>query len=320
MPTKITWTAATFLLLGVAASGPVQASSYLSLNTEDYVAIQGPTGSVVSRRLGVSYDSRIGLSVSDNYPDAGAASYSPHSAALGLTSAAQNGSLSGLLGSGSTTVTSASLADGKIHAYAAGSASYAPFNGLAVVNTSMVDLLHFSVLGGGSATITFTEHVDGLISTDGTIYSSVGWSDQIAIGDSAFNYRGGVLNSGPGETGYGTYLDGANADTRLGWDSFLSSNLSAEGHDFTGTFTVHDGDMRSFYHRFFVQCAGAVCDFGNTAAIGLVLPENVRLSSDSGVFLTDQGGVPEPASWALLITGFGMAGAALRRRARIAAA
>lgn len=33
----------------------------------------------------------------------------------------------------------------------------------------------------------------------------------------------------------------------------------------------------------------------------------------------DVGGVPEPATWALMISGFGMAGSALRRRAKVAA-
>ena len=38
------------------------------------------------------------------------------------------------------------------------------------------------------------------------------------------------------------------------------------------------------------------------------------------ITVSTAGGVPEPASWALMICGFGLAGAALRNRARIAAA
>ena len=37
-------------------------------------------------------------------------------------------------------------------------------------------------------------------------------------------------------------------------------------------------------------------------------------------FRKDGGGVPEPASWALMISGFGLAGAALRRRRTVVAA
>jgi len=36
--------------------------------------------------------------------------------------------------------------------------------------------------------------------------------------------------------------------------------------------------------------------------------------------LAPAGGVPEPASWALMIAGFGLAGAALRKRRKLAAA
>ncbi len=37
------------------------------------------------------------------------------------------------------------------------------------------------------------------------------------------------------------------------------------------------------------------------------------------VSVTRQGGVPEPAEWALMLTGFALAGSALRRRATAAA-
>ena len=64
-------------------------------------------------------------------------------------------------------------------------------------------------------------------------------------------------------------------------------------------------------------------DLSHTAVIGFTLPD--------GVFLTDafgntfgappsNGGVPEPASWALMIAGFGLTGAMLRRRRRAACA
>ncbi|HEV2681334.1 MAG TPA: PEPxxWA-CTERM sorting domain-containing protein, partial [Rhodanobacter sp.] len=44
--------------------------------------------------------------------------------------------------------------------------------------------------------------------------------------------------------------------------------------------------------------------------------QGVTYTSDSGVFLTGPNvpaGIPEPASWALIIVGLGIAGGALRR-------
>jgi hypothetical protein len=63
---------------------------------------------------------------------------------------------------------------------------------------------------------------------------------------------------------------------------------------------------------------GLQCDYGSTAKFRFIdLPSNVTFTSASGVFLTglgSPGAVPEPASWALMIAGFGLTGAAMRRR------
>jgi hypothetical protein len=72
----------------------------------------------------------------------------------------------------------------------------------------------------------------------------------------------------------------------------------------------------------------ARADFANTIEwLGLVpsaASKGLTLTSGSGFdylrgFAPPQGGVPEPASWALLITGFGLTGSMLRRRRHIAA-
>jgi len=65
-------------------------------------------------------------------------------------------------------------------------------------------------------------------------------------------------------------------------------------------------------HNSFANSAGLnVVDFDQTG-IPTTLAGNVRI--DDGGFH----GAPEPATWALMITGFGLAGSALRRRARLA--
>ena len=59
------------------------------------------------------------------------------------------------------------------------------------------------------------------------------------------------------------------------------------------------------------------CDFGNTARARFgALPSGLSWTSQSGLFLSGlgNGAVPEPASWAMLIAGFGLTGAVARRR------
>jgi hypothetical protein len=74
---------------------------------------------------------------------------------------------------------------------------------------------------------------------------------------------------------------------------------------------------------------GATIDFFNTAKFsGLTAQteagEAVLVTSASGALVVKPGGgfgyvaagIPEPASWAMMIIGFGVAGSAVRRRAR----
>ena len=303
------------LALCLALAGQAQAGSYISLD-----GIAGATPfDAASRSLEVTYDSRIGSSVVDSHPTAPvAASSAP--GALGLTSAGISGALSpGLYGSNASFTASANLTDGTLHAYAAGGATFEPYNGYGLATAVMVDHLHFTVLGPGPGFITLNAHVDGAISLAGDpVYASAGWVDQIGLGAANFIYFGGEGFNGASEVTYGTYLDSTLTDTRTGWSSFSSSNSTFTGHDFSGVLQVNDGDTLEFRHRLNVQCVGGVCDFGNTASVGFVLPENVSFSSDSGVFLTG-GAAPEPSGWMLMIAGFGLVGAALRRRMTLAA-
>ena len=67
--------------------------------------------------------------------------------------------------------------------------------------------------------------------------------------------------------------------------------------------------------------AGSSCLFGNTAKFGFdPLPEGLSYSSASGAFLTEAGpgAVPEPATWAMMLMGFGLMGSVLRAQARAA--
>ncbi|MES2288401.1 MAG: PEPxxWA-CTERM sorting domain-containing protein [Pseudomonadota bacterium] len=69
---------------------------------------------------------------------------------------------------------------------------------------------------------------------------------------------------------------------------------------------------------------GSSCDFGNTGKFGFGnLPTGLTYSSASGAFLTattpptnPPGAVPEPATWAMMIAGFGFIGGTMRVRRR----
>jgi hypothetical protein len=89
------------------------------------------------------------------------------------------------------------------------------------------------------------------------------------------------------------------------------------------TFVLPTGLSRvGFDLRLILDCSevGTICDFGHTGKFGFAaLPTGLSYTSASGNFLTGvapTGGVPEPASWAMLIAGFGLTGANLRRRRR----
>ncbi|PZU49427.1 MAG: hypothetical protein DI568_05435 [Sphingomonas sp.] len=66
-----------------------------------------------------------------------------------------------------------------------------------------------------------------------------------------------------------------------------------------------------------------VMDFGNTVSFSIILPDGYSYVSAGGLTFRplnpSTGGVPEPAIWAMMIAGFGLTGAALRRRQRVAA-
>jgi hypothetical protein len=257
--------------------------------------------------LAVAYYSPFGLTVNDSGPLNGtSASYSPASAAVGLTSmtlaAAVNGNSSG------SSTASVDLAAGTVRA----TAKSDDFRSGGNASAELYDDVTFSVAGGGSRQIAVVFHLDGTIGSFANSFSLSGLSDTLNFGVSNFIYT-----SQGSQSGFVVTTGGASSSVPVGWDSFALTNVTPTGFDFTGLVTISDREVRSVAQRLYLICQeGVDCDFSNTGRIGLQLPAGVTFTSGSGVFLS---AVPEPASWAMLIAGVGLIGAATRRRRSLAA-
>ena len=89
-----------------------------------------------------------------------------------------------------------------------------------------------------------------------------------------------------------------------------------------GSFTPLAGHSYSLFSSLSVfsstndNAASATLDFRNTGRFGIDAPAGVTYASASGVFLdsVDAVAVPEPAAWAMMISGFGAIGFTSRRR------
>ncbi len=104
-----------------------------------------------------------------------------------------------------------------------------------------------------------------------------------------------------------------------GCSTVFTVNIGSFAMDYTIT-----ADASGFFHKPFevTEIAGYVATGGTTALTFVVKsmtnPGNNDPIIDRVIFertgTTNIPGVPEPATWALMLSGFGLAGAALRRR------
>lgn len=130
---------------------------------------------------------------------------------------------------------------------------------------------------------------------------------------------GSATNSGPGYTPPYT-LDtstvlGAIPDlggsTTLDFGSLMLSGITVLG--------AHFGQNTSGGVKYNSVTAFWLLNLGSTPTSTLTLQSGTIASSNAQIFGTggnvpSQSSVPEPSTWALMLTGFGLAGAALRRR------
>lgn len=158
-----------------------------------------------------------------------------------------------------------------------------------------------------------------------------------ADGSAALMPNGNALT--PFDTGWTYFFDYRNQGTCFGENIYcgqFSSNLWDYGATNSGG--AIDGYITAYLNiptgltslgirgTLNLDCrGGSSCDFGNTGKFGFGdLPSGLSFSSASGVFLsanvtpptTPPGAVPEPATWAMMIAGFGFIGGMMRVRRR----
>lgn len=127
----------------------------------------------------------------------------------------------------------------------------------------------------------------------------------------------GVLNRGAfgSARASAVYYLGTN---RNGWN-IQGVELGDGDVRFNGSFNVRkDTALTLYFYQSLSASAnsGGMADFGHTMRFNWNLPTGVSYTSASGRFMSGVAAVPEPSTWAMMISGFGMVGGAMRRARR----
>lgn len=202
------------------------------------------------------------------------------------------------------------LTTGKMGASAASSDS-----GLASGDVRMSDTIYFNIAGADAQTITpitFHFEISGMLSSGSSPSVSSGYYQNVIS-----QYIDGRYSN---QATYASSLESSSAG--------LHSSVTQGGFESVRPFETGDGfgAFATFnligsnpYLEFGARLAAssflqAAADFGHTASLRIMVPDNVTWTSASGVFLSNVDAVPEMGAWALMISGFGLTGAAMRRR------
>jgi hypothetical protein len=161
------------------------------------------------------------------------------------------------------------------------------------------------VNGGDSITIDYLDGLTGSFGPGTEIATAEGYVDGV--------FGSGQPSVGPPLTGQGFftplpsfYIDPTNTGSPIWLNALLGSFVDASGHVLGTSFATGNDPFMA------VAPTGAVAlllglnddNFGDN-------PGALRVSVTGSSVIA---GVPEPTSWALMITGFGLSGALLRRR------
>ena len=244
---------------------------------------------------------------------------------------------------GSSASASANLAAGTLKASVG---AYGPdfFGGpLGFATAELSDTIYFTNSTGGDLSVTFRYSFDGsVIDSNGSSYP--GGLATLQLGcDYWLCYNGNGLSNAIRFAKSGDQVgDNIHAFFDENGISLFARNIYGDQYKLFNQFDVWNGSVGGaidgwiqttlliptgqtslgLLARLSLDCrGGSNCDFSHTGTFGLVgdLPEGLTMGSASGVFLTavpgtGVGGVPEPATWAMLIFGFGAVGVAARRQ------
>ena len=212
----------------------------------------------------------------------------------------------------------ANLATGKVGL----TASAANFAG-ADSSARLVDTLHFTIAGATASTITY---VPVSFSFAGTLTAPVDATHSSAELTWGF-YFGNASTYEYGDYGAG-YFAPPNYPTfafpeavpgrTAGWQSYSFASYTPTDTRFSGLYAITGttADIPIDF-RLALTASNVALDYLDTGNLAIGHVAGVSYTSDSGVFLSAAGtvgGVPEPASWVMLVAGFGIVGALVRRR------
>jgi hypothetical protein len=149
----------------------------------------------------------------------------------------------------------------------------------------------------------------------------------IALGNSTFFFRINPSGSTPLDLGGLTVIDGmVSGAFNLPTDALLRTPLVNVGVGSPVRFSISLDGATSLLGAGGFTNTGLV-DFGNSFQVPIgsnafVLPDGITVNSGDWLvnnrrIVPGMGAVPEPASWALMILGFGFVGAAMRQRGSV---
>jgi len=133
------------------------------------------------------------------------------------------------------------------------------------------------------------------------------------------------LDVGPGETFDFNLADGhADGDYLVfqvtnpsdGWTGVFFGDANVDGEFGLGTFDPSTDSISTTYQIDYFDggCCSSNPVYSGSGTTLDAAPDSSYAGYDGGGFSYSLASVPEPATWALMLTGFGLAGAALRRR------